>query len=455
MDPDGGMLLLQLLLIVVLILVNAFFAASEMAVVTANDQNIERLADEGDPKAKRLLQMLSQPSNFLASIQVGITFAGLLASAAASESFSNRIAQALSGSPLPPSLIKVISVAIITLALSYFQLVLGELVPKRLAMHQADKVALHVTGVLHFVSVAFRPFVWMLAVSTNAITRLFGVSEQPEERKVTEEQIRMMVDMGEEKGTIGESEKEMINNVFEFDDRIAADIMTHRTDISAAEITAPLEEVMQIALAEGYSRIPIYEDDLDNIVGVVYVKDLLRYVGKPLEKALAPKDVMRPPLFVPETKKCRELFSALTARKQHMAVVIDEYGGTSGIVTMEDLVESIVGDIQDEYDHEEEEFSVIDESNFFIEGTANLEEVSDLLEVELPEGEYDTVAGLIIDRLGHIPSPGEHPSVEINGVVFTVEEVDERRIEKIRAHKLPHETVTPDGGAPGGTASKE
>lgn len=446
MDPDGGSLLLQLLLIVVLILINAFFAASEMAVVTANDQNIEHLADDGNPKAKRLLQMLSQPSQFLASIQVGVTLAGLLASAAASESFSSRIARALAGTGLPTSLIKVISVAIITIALSYFQLVLGELVPKRLAMHRADKVALGVTGVLHFVSVAFHPFVWLLAVSTNAIARLFGVSEQPETRSVTEEQIRMMVDMGEEKGTIGESEREMINNVFDFDDRNAADIMTHRTDISAAEITSTMEEVVAIALSEGYSRIPIYEDDLDNVVGVVYVKDLLHYVGKPLEKAIAPKDVMRPPLFVPETKKCRELFGVLTARKQHMAVVIDEYGGTAGIVTMEDLVESIVGDIQDEYDHEEDEFSVIDDSSYFIEGTANLEEVSELLDVELPEGEYDTIAGLIIDRIGHIPAPGEHPHVEINGVLFTVEDVEDRRIERVRAHKIPHETVSQDSG---------
>lgn len=446
MDPDGGSLLLQLLLIAVLILINAFFAASEMAVVTADDQNIERLADEGNTKAKRMMQMLSQPSNFLASIQVGVTLAGLLASAAASESFSSRIARALAGTPLPASLIKVISVAIITIALSYFQLVLGELVPKRLAMHRADRVALGVIGVLHFVSVAFRPFVWLLAVSTNAIARLFGVSEQPESRSVTEEQIRMMVDMGEEKGTIGESEKEMINNVFDFDDRIAADIMTHRTDISAAEVTSTMEEVVSIALSDGYSRIPIYEDDLDNIVGIVYVKDLLHYVGKPLETVITPKDVMHPPLFVPETKKCRELFSVLTARKQHMAVVIDEYGGTAGIVTMEDLVESIVGDIQDEYDHEEEEFSIIDESNYYIEGTANLEEVGELLDVELPEGEYDTIAGLIIDRIGHIPAPGEHPRIEIDGVTFTVEEVEDRRIEKVRAHKIAHETIVQDSG---------
>ncbi len=435
MDPDSVNIALQLFIIVILILINAFFAASEMAIVTANTQTIENLANKGNPDAKRLLHMLSKPSTFLASIQVGVTLAGLLASAVASESFSNHIVRALSAFPLPPSLIKVISVAVITIVLSYFQLVFGELVPKRVAMHNSDAMDIKVTGVLHFVASAFRPFVWMLAVSTNSIAKLFGIRTEAETHVVTEEQIRMMVDMGEEKGTIGESEKEMINNVFDFDDRIAADIMTHRTDISAAETTASMEDVLSIANQDGYSRIPIYEDDLDNIVGIIYVKDLLQYVGKPLSKELSIKDLMHPPLFIPETKKCRELFGVLTARKQHMAVVIDEYGGTAGIATMEDLVESIVGDIQDEYDHEDEEFSVIDESTFSIDGTADLEEVDELLDIKLPEGEYDTIAGLIIDRLGHIPSVSEHPSLEIEGITFTVEKVEERRIEKVRAHR--------------------
>ncbi|HEX3026142.1 MAG TPA: hemolysin family protein, partial [Clostridia bacterium] len=191
------------------------------------------------------------------------------------------------------------------------------------------------------------------------------------------------------------------------------------------------------ALDEGYSRIPVYEDDLDNIVGVVYVKDLLRYVGTPLSKELDIREFMRPPLFVPETKRCRELFSALTAQKLHMAVVIDEYGGTAGIITMEDLLESIVGNIQDEYDHEEEEYSVIDESTYTIEGMTDLEEVSHLLGVELPEGDYDTLGGLIIDHLGRIPKENEHPSVEIDGILFTVEKVEDKRIDRVRAVKKP------------------
>ncbi len=436
MDPDGGSLLLQLFLIFILILINAFFSMAEMAVVTANEENIHHLADKGDSRARHLLRMLSQPSNFLAAIQVGVTFAGLLASAAASESFSDLFASAFSGLPVPASVVKALSVAVVTLILSYFQLVLGELVPKRLALHNSDRVALGVIGVLRVVARVFHPFIWLLAVSTNAVARLFGVSAEPEEHGVTEDQIRMMVDRGEEKGTIGESEKEMINNVFEFDDRTAGDIMTHRTDITAAEVTDPLSDIVRLIQTEGYSRIPVFEEDLDNIVGVIYAKDLLRFVGQPVSETLTPRDVMRPPLFVPETKKCRELFLALTARRQHLAVVIDEYGGTSGIVTMEDLVESIMGDIQDEYDHEEAEFSTIDPDTFSIEGTAELGEVSELLGVELPEGDYDTIAGLIIDRLGHIPAPAEHARVKIAGVVFTVEKVEERRIERVRAHRL-------------------
>ena len=434
MDPDGN-LLLQLVLIACLIVINAFFAASEIAIISVNDAKIKKMAEEGDEKAQRLAALMSRPSNFLASIQVGVTLSGLLASAVASESFADRLVRLLSGAPVPQSVIKVLAVAVITLLLSYFSLVFGELVPKRIGMHNAEGVAFGVVGVLNFMLIAFKPFVDFLAFSTNLVAKPFGIRQNETENNVTEEEIRMMVDVGEENGTIEESEKEMINNVFEFNDRLAGEIMTHRTEVSAVEVTSTLREIMEIGLSEGYSRIPVYDGDLDNIVGILYIKDLLEYVGKPVAADFDAKDVMRPPLFVPETKRCRELFKVLKTQKQHMAVVIDEYGGTAGIVTMEDLLESIVGDIQDEYDHEEEEFSMIDDSTYTIDGTAELEEVSELLGVELPEGEYDTLGGLIIDRLGRIPHEGEHPAVEIAGVTFTVEEVEERRIEKVRAVK--------------------
>ena len=428
MNSSGG-LLLQLILIVVLISINAFFSASEIAIISTNDNRLRYMAEDGNPNAILLMRLLSKPSRFLAAIQVGVTLSGLLASAVASESFADRITGYFRNVPISQSIVKVFAVAIITF------LVFGELVPKRIAMHNPEPLALRVAGMLHSVTIVCKPFVSLLAFSTNLIAKPFGIDPNAEENNVTEEEIRMMVDVGEENGAIEESEKEMINNVFEFNDRIAGEIMTHRTEISAVELGAPLDEVLKIGLSEGFSRIPVFEDDLDNIIGIIYAKDLLKFVGMPVPDKFDMRDIMRPPLFVPETKKCRELFKVLQAQKQHMVVVIDEYGGTAGIVTMEDLLESIVGDIQDEYDHEEEEYAKIDDITYTIEGTTSLDDASELLGVDLPEGEYDTLGGLLLDRLGRIPHEGEHPSVEVEGITFTVEEVADRHIEKIRAVK--------------------
>lgn len=429
--------MLQLLLLVALILINAFFAASEMAIVSANDAKLRHMADEGDARAGQLVRLMSKPSHFLAAIQVGVTLSSLLSSAVASESIADRIATLAAGSGLSAALVKGLSVAVVTLVLSYFTLVFGELVPKRLAMKSPEKVALRVIPVLHGVSVAFRPFVALLSFSTNFVARLFGVSSQSDSGRVTEEEIRMMVDVGEENGTIDESEKEMINNVFEFNDRTAGEVMTHRTEVTAVEDTASLSDIVDSAVHEGFSRIPVYHEDLDDIVGILFVKDLLRFVGRPAT-AFSLQATMRAPLFVPETKRCQDLFVELTEQKKQMAVVIDEYGGTAGIVTMEDVVESIVGSIQDEYDHEEEEYAVIDDSTYSIDGTTAIDEVDRLLDIELPEGDYDTLGGFLIDRLGRIPAESEHPIVETPEVTFTVENMEDRHIDKVRAVKRPH-----------------
>jgi putative hemolysin len=430
---SSGSLFLQLLLLVVLILINSFFAASEMAIISANDNRIRILADDGHEKANILIKLMSKPANFLASIQVGVTLSGLLSSAVASESLSDRFTALFVGSVIPLPVVKVLSVAIITLLLSYFTLVFGELVPKRVAMKNPEKIALKVVGILHGISVVFRPFVSLLSFSTNVVARLFGVAPGDGQSNVTEEEIRMMVDVGEESGAIDESEKEMINNIFEFNDRTAGEIMTHRTEISAVEDTAKLMDIIEIAINEGFSRSPVFQDDLDDIVGIIFVKDMLNFIGKPLDENFDISQIMRPPIIVPETKRCQELFLELTEQKQHMAVVIDEYGGTAGIVTLEDVLESIVGNIQDEYDNEEDDFAVIDESTYTIDGTADIGEVERILEIDLPEGDYDTLGGLIIDKLRRIPTEMEHPSIEIEGFVFTVELVEDRHIEKIRA----------------------
>ena len=436
-DPDGSILYLALLL--VLILINAFFAGSEIAIIQVNDNKVQHMADEGDKKAAQLLRLVSEPSSFLATIQIGVTISGFLASAVAADSFAGPIVASLKGSvPIPESLLKILTVVIITIILSYFTLVFGELVPKRIALQNPEKFAFRAVGPLLFLYKATKPFVWLLSKSTNGVVRLFGIDPHAEPEHVTEEEIRMMVDVGNEKGVIEESEKEMINNIFEMDDITAAEIMTHRTDIFAVSITDSISDVVDLALEEGYSRIPVYEDDLDNILGVIYVKDLLRLIGQQDVSHEKLSDFIRPALYVPESNHVKELFKEFQDKKVQFAVVCDEYGGTSGIITMEDLLEAIVGNIQDEYDHEEEEITQVNDTTFTVEGTTNIEELSDILDIALPdEGDYETIAGLIIDMLGRIPAEDEQPTVIVNNVEFTVLEVEDRRIVSVKVVKLP------------------
>lgn len=265
-------------------------------------------------------------------------------------------------------------------------------------------------------------------------SRLFGKNKND---GVIEEEILMMVHEGEEKGVIEESQKEMINNIFEFDDIVASDVMTHRTDIEAVEINDDFSDVLETTISAGYSRIPVYEEELDNIKGVIYVKDLLKYVGKPIPKSLKIADVMREAFFFPATKRCGDLFEEMTEKHLQLVFVCDEYGGIAGIVTMEDLLEAIVGNMQDEYDHEEEEIEQVNETTFSLDGTSDIEEVEEILGVKFPEGEYDTIGGLIMSELGHIPTEDEHPTVQCSGYSFKVELVEDRRIERITAEKLP------------------
>lgn len=440
-DPDGNstLYLLYVALLFVLILINAFFAGSEIAIIQVNDNKVNKMAEEGNKKAKQLLKLVAEPSSFLATIQVGVTISAYLSSAVAADTFADPITAALAPHiPLPVSILKLIAVVVITVILSYFSLVLGELVPKRLAMQNPEKFAFMAVGTLTVLYKVSRPFVKLLSKSTNGVVRLFGIDPNSEPDRVTEEEIRMLVDVGNEKGVIEESAKEMINNIFELDDITAAEIMTHRTEIIGVDVTASIEDVVNLAINEGYSRIPVYEDDLDNIIGVVYVKDLLRLISNKNDKEYCLKDFIRPVLFVPESNHVKELFSEFQNKKIQFAVVCDEYGGTSGIVTMEDLLEAIVGNIQDEYDNEEEEIQMVDDTTFTVDGATDIDELSEILDVPLPDdGDYETIAGLIIDILGYIPSEEEHPSIVVNNVEFTVLEVEDRRIASVKVVKLP------------------
>ncbi|NLP37818.1 MAG: HlyC/CorC family transporter [Firmicutes bacterium] len=427
----------ELLLLLILIVLNAFFAASEIALISLNDNKIKLLADEGHNKAKLIVKVLSEPSKFLATIQIGITLAGFLASAFAAENFAYRLVNLLKTAQIPISenILKNVSVVIITIILSYFTLVLGELVPKRLAMKKAEQISFFVISPLNFLSTITSPFVRLLTVSTNFIVRLFGVDPNADEEYVTEEEIRMLVDVGEEKGTIHVSEKEMINNIFEFDNKIVSDIMTHRTEIAGIPITASLKDVFDLIRETKFTRFPVYEDNIDNIVGILNVKDLLQLL-EIYDQDFDLKQIIRQPYFVPESKKTDELFKDLQSTKTHLAVAIDEYGGTAGIVTIEDLLEEIVGNIFDEFDEEEKEFEKLDENTYLINGVISLERVKELLDVDLPIDDYETLSGFLIGQLGRIPKEGESPIIEFDGIVFKVEEVVEKRIARVKACKV-------------------
>lgn len=449
MDADPGSIILKVVLLFILTLLNAFFAMSEIAIISLNDTKIDKMAEDGHKKARQVKKLTENSSNFLSTIQIGVTLAGFLTSATAAQSFAvmltNALAKTAVANVVPLGLISGVSTVLITLITSYFSLVLGELAPKKIAMQKSEQVSFAVVPVLLFVSKVCKPFVKVLSVSTNAVVRLFGMDPNADEEEVTEEEIRMMVDVGQEKGVIEDVQKEMINNIFEFDDIDVADIMTHRTDMACVDLEDSLQDTIKLSIDEGYSRIPVYEEDPDNVVGVVYIKDLLKYIGTSLPKSKGLKDVMREAYFVPESKRCGALFSEMTEKHIQMAIVVDEYGGTAGLVTLEDIVEAIVGNIQDEYDNEDEEISKINETTFTIDGITDLEEVEEQIGIKFPEDDYDTLGGFIISRLGFLPQDGEMNTVEYENVRFTVLNVEERRIGRVKVEILPKDDAKDAG----------
>lgn len=442
MDPDpSGNILVQIVLLIVLIALNAFFAAGEIALISLNETKMEKLAEDGDKKAKKICKLLQNSSRFLATIQIGVTLAGFLASATAAGYLAEPLAAWVL--KLAPSLaahaaaVETVSLVLITLIISYFSLVFGELVPKRVAMAKAEKLAFAMAGILTACSVLFAPFVKFLALSTNGVLRLCGIDPHADDDPVTEEEIRLMVDEGEDAGIIEEAQRDMLENVFEFDDVDAEDLMTPRIDVAALDVTESIADAIDECMQKGYSRLPVYEEDIDHIIGVLYVKDLLPYVGKELPSSVTLKSLCRETLFVPATVKGSALFQQMSDKHLQMAIVIDEYGGTAGIVTVEDLLESIVGNMQDEFDHEEEELEQTGDNAFEADGALDVEELSEQLDVEFPEGDYDTLAGFLLSELGHIPEVGEQVTFE--NVTFTVTAMDDRRIETVHIDVTPTE----------------
>ena len=422
---------MQVVILIILILINAFFAASEIAFISLNDAKIDIMVKEGNKKAKTIAKMLKTPSRFLATIQIGITLAGFLSSAFASDSFADDLAPVLYH--LMPSISletwRGVSIIIITIILSYFTLIFGELVPKRIAMRKSEMIAFASIGIINFISLVTSPFVRFLEFSTNIVSKIFGVTGN-EEEVVTEEEIRMMVDVGEEKGTIEQNEKEMINNIFEFNDRTVSEIMTPRNEIFALDSNLSMSEaISEIAEDYKYSRIPVYKDNMDQIIGMLYIKDMLL---EQKSKSTKIKNLVKDAYFVPETKKVDELFSEMRKNKKQIAVIIDEYGGTAGLITMEDILEEIVGDIFDEFDEFENECEKIDDNTYILNGGIPIYECRKVLQINIPEGDYETLSGYLIEVLGRIPSEKEKPVLEIDDVVYKIEKIKNKRILKVK-----------------------
>ena len=428
----------QIIFLVILILLNAYFAATEIAFISLNDAKIEKQAKEGNKKAKQIQKMLKNPSKFLATIQIGITLAGFLSSAFASDAFADKLAPMLN-ELMPFFSITVwsnISIILITLILSFFTLVFGELVPKRLGMKYYEKISYATIPVIKAISVVTAPFVKLLTWSTNIVSKIFGVGEQ-EEEVVTEEEIKMMVDQGEEKGVIEENEKELINNVFALNDIVASEIMIHRTDMYAIEINENIYELLDEIDEYKYSRIPVYEETIDDIKGILFLKDVLKLVS--MKKEIAIKDILREAYFVPESKPIDEIFKELQNNKKQMAIVVDEYGGTAGLLTMEDILEELVGNIFDEYDDVEVEYKKLDDNTYLIEGSVSLYELNKILAVKLPEGDYETLSGYLMEKLGRLPEEQEHPVVEDDKLTYKIEEIDDKRIKWVKVCKNQQE----------------
>lgn len=436
-DPWAGPLLLQL----VLIFLSACYAAAEVALLSLNATKLHHDAEEGDPTAAKLLRMTDAPARTLSTIQVCIALFGFLGSALAATQFAPRLAGAIlsAGAGIDAGVLNVLCVILITLLLSYLTLCLGTLVPKRLAMKNPEAIARRSLLLLEVSAVIFRPFVMLLNAATHGILRLCGIDPNAAEDEVTEDDIRMMVDIGGENGAIEEAEKEMIENIFEFNNSTAEEVMTHRTDVTSIWVDDTEDEILRTICDSGLSRFPVYNENMDDIIGILNTRDFLLNAQSDNPKSL--RALLREAYFVPETVQADQLFRNMQVKKIHMAIVVDEYGGMSGIVTMEDLLEEIVGNIYDEFDKQTEaEIVRAGDNTWRISGSTPLKDVNDALDLSLPEDEdYDTLGGLIFSQFTTIPQDGSTPDLDCFGLHIHVEKLEDHRVETALVTKLATE----------------
>lgn len=433
----------QLLLQVILIFLNAFFAAAEIAVISLNASKLRKSAEDGDKTCARLLKLVEEPSGFLSTIQIGITLAGFLGSAFAADNFSGYLVdwvyKDLGFHSLPVSVLDTLSVIVITIILSYFTLIFGELVPKRIAMQKSFAVAKFVYRVVSFVALIMKPAVAFLSLSTNLVLKLFGMKTEAEEETVTEDEIRLMVELGEENGSIDSDEKEWIQNVLEFNDTIVRNCMTHESEIIAISADATDEEITQLITESGTSRYPVYQNDLHDIIGVLNARTFL--LSRANGEKTNIRKLLRPAYFIPETVHASTLFRDMQKQKLHIAIVVDEYGDTSGIVTLEDLVEEIFGNIYDEFDENEPaEIEQLKENLWRVTGTADVDDIAKELNIDLPESsDYTTLGGMVFSNLKTIPKDGTTVDLDVGDIHIHVDAISRRRIQSALISKVEKE----------------
>ena len=428
----GGSLLLQFIVIVALTGINAFFSSAEMAIVSINKNKLKILVEEGNRKAIMLENLMKEPSKFLSTIQVGITLAGFFASASAATGLSQYLSIYLRKLGIPYS--GQISMILITFVLSYITLVFGELIPKRIALKSSEKIALSSVGTIVTVSKIFSPFVKFLTFSTNIVLTALKMKEDNIEEKVSKEGLRSLVEVGREHGIINEVEKEMIENIIEFDEKVAREIMIPRTKVFLIDKNISVDELFEKKEVEVYSRIPVYEDEADNIVGILFMKDLMIEAYRKGFQNVKLPEIMQEAYFVPETKNVNELFNEMQSEKKHIAILIDEYGGFSGIVTLEDLIEEVMGNISDEFDADDSSIKKLSANKYLINGELSLNDLNDYFHIELESKHYDTLSGLLIEHMGYIPEDNEDiEPIIIDEISFKPKRVKDKKIEWVLA----------------------
>lgn len=428
--PESS-IVFQIILIIILTLVNAYFAASEMAIVSVNKNKIHRLSEEGNKKAKLVEKLLDQPTNFLSTIQVAITLAGFFNSASAATGISVSFANFLKDFNIPYA--DTIAVVIITVLISFITLIFGELVPKRIALQKAEWYSMFCAKPILIISKIADPFIKVLSFSTKFILRIFDMDDENIEETLSREEIRSVVESGQETGVFNEIETDMITNIFEFDDILAVNVMTPRTDVFCIDINDSLSENIDRMMTMQYTRIPVYDDSIDNIIGILNMKDFAIEARKVGFDNVNIKQILRKPYFVLETKNIDDLFKELQANHQHIAILVDEYGGFSGIVTVEDLIEEIMGDIEDEYDHDNEpKLNKIDQNSYIVDGNYLLDDLDDELNLKLSHTNHDTIGGFVLHLLGQIPDNNQQQEINYHNLVFSILDIKNNRVSKVK-----------------------